>query len=70
MKLSNTVKAIMSQKGLDNTQCASILGISYNGFANKLSKDCFSLDDLIAICNACSLKINVQGLGFSITLNP
>jgi hypothetical protein len=49
------IKKLMSELNLSNRRCASVLGITDNAFANKLSRGSFSLGDYLILLKGFNL---------------
>lgn len=51
MTATKRLKAQMQLKGYTQTDCAKILGISYQAYNNKLNnKSQFKVDEIVALC--------------------
>ena len=58
--VSNVIKILMKNKGLNNIQMAQILGIKTQSFSNKLFRDSYTVEELIKILDILDCKLIIQ----------
>lgn len=58
---SNLVKHLMGRSGKTKEEIAACLGVSTRYFNNKLHRDCFSLDEIIAVAYVCGYLMMFRG---------
>ncbi len=58
---SNLVKHLMDTSGKTKDEIAACLGITTRYFNNKLHRDCFSLDEIIAVAYVCGYLMVFRG---------
>lgn len=58
--VSQKLKYIMKSKGVTNIQVAKHLGMSPQSFSNKLFRDSFSVQDLVAILDFLGCRLIIE----------
>lgn len=58
--VSNVIKILMKNKGLNNIQMAQILGIKTQSFSNKLFRNSYTVEELIKILDILDCKLIIQ----------
>lgn len=70
--ISNKIKSLLASKGRKQIELVSVLGLSSRqALANKFSRNAWSAEDLIKVCDylECTIYIDDDN-GDRITLNP
>ena len=58
--VSSIIKSIMQDKGLNNIQMASKLGIKTQSFSNKLYRDSYTVDELVKILDVMDCRLIIE----------
>ena len=69
--ISDTVKAIMTEKGVTQTMLAGRMGVSVQSLSNKLCRDTLTARDLVSILEAMDCQLVVEPVpGFAVRITP
>ena len=66
--VSDILRTIMYLKGKTPEEMAEIIGVTYGTYSGRLRDGCFSIYELVALCDSCDMTILIQGEGVNIDL--
>lgn len=58
--VSDIIKTIMHDRGINNIQMANMLGIKTQSFSNKLYRDSYTVDELVKILDALDCRLIIE----------
>lgn len=69
MSKADKVKSVLDACGINQTDLTKCLNISHEAVRIKFSRDSFSVDDLIKICDYVGCKLQIRKYGTNVTSN-